>query len=506
MISKTVVIEEKTVSWLTDYLPVILLFTIALGIRSYRLTINPLWLDEIYSFILGQKGLTVILQNSLHDPHPPFYYLFQWVASGFGSFRNEWAWRWPSVLFGSLTVPLVYVSASRITNRLCAFLAAGMLAISPSHLYFSQEARVFAFSCFLAALSPMLIWRIRRQPQGKGAWIGLALLTVLGMYSTYSYTYIGFVQMAYLAICFPKSRLQYLYSAIVVISFLPLVKLMLLSLGSTLEYHANNPAITLFMVAQSMLAGESLRYGLTGYHILLPPILGIFAVPGIWIYLNCKETGCIGPYHVMQLILPLVGFVLGARLINARLPVNESKQFMNLLPVLFISVSGGLYFFQQRLPTIAFVIVTGFLIGVVIAGSVSGLKRYWSTNKSPEGLAVLLVKERVLDGDAIVSTHYSLDAALSFYFPNENVYTKPRVVGNQIILSDNSLEAANPDRSLINNHEISLGNVRTLSRLWLLTRPEVTQSMDQQISRGCDHLEVWYFPPFQVELLTNCTN
>jgi hypothetical protein len=422
--SNPVVKKERAVSWLADYLPPILLFSIALGLRSYHLTGNPLWLDEIYPFLLGQRGLVAILQNSLHDPHPPLYYLFQWVASGFGNISNEWAWRWPSVLFGSLTVPLVYVSASRVSNRLCAFLVAGLLAASPTHIYFSQEARAFAFSCFLAALSPLLIWRVVRHPQSKGAWISLALLTVLGLYSTYNYIYIGFAQMAYLAIRFPKSRLLYLYSTIIVVFFLPLVIPMLLSLSGTLEYHANVPAMTLFMAAQYLLAGEPLRYGLTWYHNRLHLVLGIYVVPGIWINLKCQSRVALPYCHAVA--TPLVVWRLGTGL--AILTSSRVQQFMNLLPALFITVSGGLYFFQQRLPNYAFAIVAGLLIGIVIAGSYSGIVRYWSVTKSPEGLAVLLVKEYIQEGDAIVSTHYSLDTALSFITPTRKCIRSPALL------------------------------------------------------------------------------
>jgi hypothetical protein len=312
--------------------------------------------------------------------------------------------------------------------------------------------------------------------------------------------------MAYLAIRFPKSRLLYLYSTIIVVFFLPLVIPMLLSLSGTLEYHANVPAMTLFMAAQSLLAGEPLRYGLTWYHNWLPLVLGIYVVPGIWINLKCRESGCVAQYFVMQLLLPLVVYVLGTGLANIRLPAAESKQFMNLLPALFITVSGGLYFFQQRLPNYAFAIVAGLLIGIVIAGSYSGIVRYWSVTKSPEGLAVLLVKEYIQEGDAIVSTHYSLDTALSFYYPNEEVYTKPRVVGDQIFLSDNLLEVTNPNGSPRNNREIDLASIRTHPRLWLLTNPTTSRDVDQKISQGCDRLDVWDFPPFRVELLADCTN
>lgn len=66
------------------FLPLVV-FIIALAIRSYRLSNNPLWLDEIYGFLLAAQGLPKILLNSLSDPHPPLYYILQWMSTGFGA-------------------------------------------------------------------------------------------------------------------------------------------------------------------------------------------------------------------------------------------------------------------------------------------------------------------------------------------------------------------------------------------------------------------------------------
>jgi 4-amino-4-deoxy-L-arabinose transferase-like glycosyltransferase len=487
-------------------LPAVVLFLVALGLRVYHLSAHPLWLDEIYGYLSGERGLAALLQNSLHDPHPPLYYLFQWIASGFGSFHTEWAWRWPSVLFSALAVPLVYFNASRVANRLNAFLGALLLAIAPTYLFFSQEARAFAFAVFLAALSPLLLWRIQQKPQGKGGWIGLALLTVLGLYSSYSYSLIAFIQVAYLAVYFPRNRLFYVYLSIIVASFLPLVFPVMNSLGSTLDKNAAAPILTFQWLFQSLLAGEPARYGLGWQHTWMPVLLGICAVPGLWACLRASGKDSTGPYFVVQLCLPLLVYFLVAGLFDAPLPYTESKQFISLLPALFIILSAGLYFFQQRLPSPAYVVVTGLLVGAMTAGSIAGIGRYWSVPKSPEGLAALFVKGHSLPEDAIVSTHYSLDVALSFYHGEHNIYIKPRLDGDQMIFSDISIETTAPDDLPVSPVQFELESIRAYPRVWLLTRTDQNQSLAARISAGCDQLGLWQFPPFQVMLLEKCTN
>ena len=483
-----------------------MLLLLALGLRIYRLSSSPLWLDEIYGYLLGERGLAALLQNSLHDPHPPLYYLFQWAASGFGRFHNEWVWRLPSVLFSSLAVPLVYWNASRVANRLNAFLGALLLAIAPAYLFFSQEARAFAFTVFLAALSPLLIGRIRQKPQEKGGWIGLALLTALGLYSSYSYGLIAFVQVIYLAAIFPRRRLFWLYLAILAISILPLLAPAASSLDSTLDKNAAAPGLTFAALAQSLLAGDPARYGLGWQHAWVPLLVGVCILPGIWVCFKAHGKDSAGAYFVAQLTLPLLLYFLVAGLMDARLPYTESKQFIGLLPALLIILSGGLYFFQQRLPRLAYVFVAALLVGGIAAGSIVSIRRYWSVPKSPEGLAVLFVKGQSHPEDAILSLHYSLDVALSFYNPTENVYIKPRQSEDRVIFSDITLETTAPGALPSTPPRFDLEDIRARPRLWLLTRASSNASLVGRISAGCEQAGAWQFPPFQVILLENCTD
>ena len=145
-------------------------------------------------------------------------------------------------------------------------------------------------------------------------------------------------------------------------------------------------------------------------------------------------------------------------------------------------------------------------MGGIAAGSIVSIQRYWSVPKSPEGLAVLFVKGQSHPEDAILSLHYSLDVALSFYNPAENVYIKPRQSEDRVIFSDITLETTAPGDLPSTPPRFDLEDIRARPRLWLLTRASSDASLVGRISAGCEQAGAWQFPPFQVILLENCTD
>lgn len=123
-------------------LAVILLF--ALFLRLINLS-QSLWLDEaIGALVARDYSYSEIIANFISfDNHPPFYYLFLKFWTGIFGY-SEIALRGPSVIFGLLTVLIVYKA-----NKLAALL----LAASQIHVYYSQEARMYAMAAFLATVA-----------------------------------------------------------------------------------------------------------------------------------------------------------------------------------------------------------------------------------------------------------------------------------------------------------------------------------------------------------------
>jgi len=148
------VLSNRTLSIV---LILLLMTTLALGLRLYRLDAQSLWYDEGFSVYLARMDLSEITHRTAADIQPPLYYylLHGWIdLLGDG----EAALRGLSVLFGVLTVPLLYAVAWQLfRSRLAGLLAALFLTISPLHIWYGQEARMYTLLTLLCLLSSYLL-------------------------------------------------------------------------------------------------------------------------------------------------------------------------------------------------------------------------------------------------------------------------------------------------------------------------------------------------------------
>lgn len=146
---------------------------IALILRLISLN-QSLWLDEATTALVAKMSLGDIFTNFLPgDFHPPFYYLILkfWVSV----FSNsEISIRTPSVIFGIITIYIVYLIGKEIFNKNVGLIASLLIATSGLHVYYSQEARMYSLATFLASLTIYLFIKKR--------WILLSVsLLFLGM-------------------------------------------------------------------------------------------------------------------------------------------------------------------------------------------------------------------------------------------------------------------------------------------------------------------------------------
>jgi mannosyltransferase len=131
-----------------------LLAALALGLllRAYRIGSEGLWIDEAFSVWLARQPLTEMVGwVATVDQHPPLYYalLHAWVRV-FGD--GEAGVRMLSALCGTLTIPMVYLLGRRVADERVGLVGALILAVSPFHVRFSQEARMYAVLTLSAAL------------------------------------------------------------------------------------------------------------------------------------------------------------------------------------------------------------------------------------------------------------------------------------------------------------------------------------------------------------------
>ncbi|MBN1977593.1 MAG: glycosyltransferase family 39 protein, partial [Anaerolineae bacterium] len=150
---------------------------IALGasLRFHHLGNNGLWIDEAFSVWMGRQPVGQMLGWLARiDQHPPLYYLMLhlWMRLGDG----EAVVRALSALCATLTIPAIYLLGRRLAGRGVGLLAALILAVSPFHVYFAQEARMYALLALNASLALLALARLLTDPRAVTQTLGRQLV------------------------------------------------------------------------------------------------------------------------------------------------------------------------------------------------------------------------------------------------------------------------------------------------------------------------------------------
>ncbi|MCB9882519.1 MAG: glycosyltransferase family 39 protein [Planctomycetes bacterium] len=148
-----------------------------------------LWYDEAWMHVdlIRDKPLTYALRNFPSDNHHPLYTILAWCSVQlFG--EHTFALRLPAVLFGALSVGMLYVFAAARTRHGEALLAALCLLVSHHHLSASQDARGYTALLFFTLLSSHLFLRMLARSDRR-TWcaygVSLALTTFVHLTGVY---------------------------------------------------------------------------------------------------------------------------------------------------------------------------------------------------------------------------------------------------------------------------------------------------------------------------------
>ena len=134
---------------------------VAFSLRVYRLNYHNIWGDEAVSIWLSKMLLPQVVAGGA-DTHPPLYpLLLHWWLRLAGD--SSFAVRFLSVIPGILSVSGVYALGRRLSGHRIGMLTAGLAAISPFAVYYSQETRMYAWVAFFSMLSVYSFLRLLQQ-------------------------------------------------------------------------------------------------------------------------------------------------------------------------------------------------------------------------------------------------------------------------------------------------------------------------------------------------------
>ncbi len=154
---------------------------VAAGLRLYGAS-RDLWLDEITTVLRYTRIPlhAVLLEATTSNNHLLNSLLCAMLVKLFGA--GELVVRLPAILFGIASVPLLYGIVRMYSGARAALLAAGMLALSYHHVFFSQNARGYSGFLFGALLGTYALLRAIREDRPIH-WALTALGSVIGILS-----------------------------------------------------------------------------------------------------------------------------------------------------------------------------------------------------------------------------------------------------------------------------------------------------------------------------------
>ncbi len=150
------------------------------ALRTVELGAKSLWIDEIWSLRIAELSWNGFGRAILEfDPNSSLYYAFLhlWIHLG----KSEVMLRFPSVLFATATIPIIFLLSTKLAGRMSGLIAALLVSINMFHLQWSQETRGYAMLVFLVSLASWLFVRCVEAPS-LSRWTVYSLVCTAAVY------------------------------------------------------------------------------------------------------------------------------------------------------------------------------------------------------------------------------------------------------------------------------------------------------------------------------------
>ncbi len=201
-----------------EFWVILVLFIMGLLVRLYRLGGPSLGDDEILTTLRINHSFLDTIRLLKGSSFPPLYYgiLNLWVHA-FGN--GEWALRFPSAIFSSLTVIVIYKLGVELFGKGVGLISASLLVFSPFALHYAQFAKMYALFWFLAAGSFLFFFRFLRD-QKKSSYRFYIIASILCCYTMYTgFLFLMAQTIIFLSMGERTSRKKWFTGQLIIISF-----------------------------------------------------------------------------------------------------------------------------------------------------------------------------------------------------------------------------------------------------------------------------------------------
>lgn len=390
-------------------------------LRIFNIDFNSIWLDEgsTFSFSHPSKSFTDIWNlTASGEFNPP---LFHWIEHImlvlFGS--TEIVLRFMPCVFGSLSIPVVYLIGKEIYSDRVGLVSAFLITISSFHVYYSQEARAYTLLMLIMSLFIYFYIKFKKTNSWKYAAL-VGVCASLGYWTHFwSLVVIAPIFVFMLIDVIKKRNKESLVpvgiaSIIAVISTLPLTSVMLFLFNHRISSPSQWGMKDLDLLIQ--------YFSWIGYNNIITILIFLFLIcMGFVIFYKLQKPLAIelGAVCVFVLVVSV--------LISHTIPMLP-RYMITLFPILYVAAGMATVSLYVNYRKVAYVV----LAIILITGGMS-LHTYYTTytRENWKGYASELSKN-TQDGDIIIVLPNYMRLALDFYYNSATDGTSEYGVYNSV--------------------------------------------------------------------------
>jgi uncharacterized membrane protein len=169
-----------------------IILTVAAVLRFWGLGAESAWIDEAYTITLAKHSIANIIKGTAADQHPPLFYLMlhYWFLFGSGVAYA----RLLTAILGVINVGQIILLGDKLGGPLIALPAGLLLAVSPVHIWYSKEVRMYILLVVFTTAATSILWDCLH---GKNRWLLYCLFAVLALYSHYFAAFVLFAHAVF---------------------------------------------------------------------------------------------------------------------------------------------------------------------------------------------------------------------------------------------------------------------------------------------------------------------
>jgi 4-amino-4-deoxy-L-arabinose transferase-like glycosyltransferase len=405
---------------------------LALALRSLGLKGQSLSSDEFTELsIAGDSPASIVVAS---DGFPPLYHLL--LHSWLSAFPGDIAARVLSVIIGVLSVAIVWAAARRIGGERVAFWSALIVAVSPFHIWHSQESRAYILYYLFAALA--LYWFfVALQTNSRVAWACYAASAWAGLLTQY---YFGLLILSNLCVLvlewrrLTAARTAVVAHAALAVASIPTAWLLLgdfslegaVSFPNKADLAAGGYTLFTFLGGYALgpstreLHGMSARWAITHF---LPWLIVGAAAAGVLLVHGVRALS-VGRWAQRLLVLTFLP-VFGATAAAAALGITFQVRHViwASIPLMILLGAGAAEMYRRR-TVIGTALATLLLLFAISRYNRLTVGRY--QNEDVRALAAYLRAQNTLD-PVFVSTGYMARVVRHYLGSDPKVYSLPNI-------------------------------------------------------------------------------